>query len=200
MENTSKQMTPEESLNLIGEVISNTRTNLKADSFFFLLWGWMIIIASVAEAFILWHAGSIKDWHNVGLFSGVSWITLVLAGLIIQAFYIRKHYVKRGYRTFFEKIISYMWILSSLIIFLLLYLSAVRHESPEPYILAVVSIPTVVTGIITRFRPLILGGILFIVFAVICVNLHTDYLRSLASALALIGGYLVPGYLLRKVN
>jgi hypothetical protein len=73
----------------------------------------------------------------------------------------------------------------------------VRHESPEPYILGAVSIPTVVTGILTRFRPLIVGGVLFILFAVIAVNVHTDYLRSLVSVAALISGYLIPGYLLR---
>jgi hypothetical protein len=136
----------------------------------------------------------------VGLLSGINWIGLVFIGLIIQIFYIRKHYVKRGYRTFFEKIISYMWIISALVIFLLVYLSGMRHESPEPYILAAVSIPTMVTGIITRFRPLILGGIVFIVFAVICVNIQPDYFRSLISAVALICGYLIPGYLLRKKN
>jgi hypothetical protein len=200
MENSEKQMTPEESLNLIGEVISNTRNNLKADSFFFLLWGWLIALASMVESYILWHAGRMKDWSSVGLFSGIAWIGFVLVGFIIQAFYIRKHYVKRGYRTYFEKIISYMWIISTLVIFLLVYLSGTRHESPEPYILAAVSVPTMVTGVITRFRPLILGGIVFIVFAVICVNIQQDYLRSLVSAVALIGGYLVPGYLLRKKN
>lgn len=200
MENSEKQMTPEESLNLIGEVISNTRNNLKTDSFFFLLWGWSITIASIIEAFILWQASRMSEWGNVGLLSGINWIGLVFIGLIIQTFYIRKHYVKRGYRTFFEKIISYMWIISALVIFLLVYLSGTRHESPEPYILAAVSIPTMVTGIITRFRPLILGGIVFIVFAVICVNIQQEYIRSLISAVALICGYLIPGYLLRKKN
>jgi hypothetical protein len=200
MENSEKKMTPEESLSLIGEVISNTRSNLKTDSFFFLLWGWFITIASLIEAFILWHAGRINDWSNVGLLSGINWIGLVLIGLIIQIFYIRKHYVKRGYRTFFEKIISYMWIISGFVIFLLVYLAAVRHESPEPYILAAVSIPTAVTGVMTRFKPLIIGGIVFIVFAIICVNLEQDYLRSLTNAVALIVGYLIPAYILRKKN
>ena len=67
MENSEKQMTPEESLNLIGEVISNTRNNLKTDSFFFLLWGWFITVASLIEALILWNAGRMNDWKNVGL-------------------------------------------------------------------------------------------------------------------------------------
>jgi hypothetical protein len=200
MENSEKQMTPQESLNLIGEVISSTRNNLRTDSFFFLLWGWFIIAASLIEAVILWNAGRMNDWKNVGLMSGINWCGLVFIGLIIQGFYIRKHYVKRGYKTFFEKVISYLWIISSVIIFLMIYLSLSRHESPEPYILAVVSIPTVTTGIMTRFRPLIIGGMVFILFAVITVNIRIDYLRSIAEAIALILGYLIPGYMLRKKN
>jgi hypothetical protein len=198
MENSEKQMTPEESLNLIGEVISNTRSNLKTDSFFFLLWGWLIALAAIMEAVILWNAGRMNEWKNVGLLSGLTWGGLVFIGLIVQVFYVRKHYVKRPYKNFFEKIISYMWILSALIIFLLVYVSGVRHESPEPYILASVSIPTVLTGLMTRFRPLVIGGVVFILFAVISVNIELEYLRSLTSAVAMICGYLIPGYMLRK--
>jgi hypothetical protein len=200
MENSEKQMTPEESLSLIGEVISNTRNNLKTDSFFFLLWGWFITIASLIEAFILWNAGRMDDWKNVGFMSGITWCGLVFIALTIQVFYIKRHYVRRGYKNFFEKVISYLWIISGLIIFLIVYLAGVRHESPEPYILASVAIPTAITGVMVRFRPLVIGGLLFILFAVITVNLNPGYLRSLISAVALICGYLIPGYMLRRKN
>jgi hypothetical protein len=63
-----------------------------------------------------------------------------------------------------------------------------------------ISIPTVTTGVITRFKPLIIGGILFILFAIIAVNIHVDYMRSIVEAIALILGYLIPGYMLRKKN
>lgn len=197
MENSEKQMTPEESLNLIGEVISNTRNNLRTDSFYFLLWGWLIMIASFIEAYILWNAGRMNDWKNVSLLSGLSWGGIVLIGMIIQVFFIRKHYVKRGYRTFFEKVLSYLWMISGFIILLTVYLAGSRHETPEPYIFAVVAIPTFITGVMTRFRPLVVGGLLFILFAVIAVNIQISYLRSIISGFAIICGYLIPGYLLR---
>jgi hypothetical protein len=198
MENSEKQMTPEESLSLIGEVISNTRTNLKTDSFFFLLWGWFIAVASIVEAVILWNAGRMKDWENVGLLSAINWCGLVFIGIVIQVIYVRKHYVKRPYKTFFEKIIAYLWMLSTVVIFLIVYLAGARHESPEPYILAAASIPTVMTGLLTKFKPLILGGLVFILFAIVAVNIEVDYLRSLTSACAMVFGYLIPGYMLRK--
>jgi hypothetical protein len=200
MENSEKQMTPEESLNLIGEVISNTRSNLKTDSFFFLLWGWLIVVASLIEALVLWNAGRMNDWKNVNLLSGISWGGLVVIGWIIQFFYIKKHYVKRGYKTFFERVIAYLWIVSVIIIFLMVYVAGTRHESPEPYILAAITITTVITGIMTRFKPLIVGGLFFILFAVIAVNIQPAYFKSIVSAVALICGYLIPGYMLRKKN
>lgn len=200
MENSEKQMTPEESLNLIGEVISRSRNNLKTNSFFFLLWGWFIIVASLIEAFLFWHAGKTKEWGNFGLLIGMNWIGLTFIGLIIQGFYIRKHYVNKVYRTYFDKIIASMWIISAMVIVLVVYMSVSRHIAPEPYILAAISIPTAVTGVMTRFKPLIIGGILFMVFAIISVNLEQEYLKSLNSAVALICGYLIPGYMLRKKN
>jgi len=138
-----------------------------------------------------------NEWGNVSLLSGLNWCGLVLIGWIIQFFYIKKQYIKRGHKTFFGKVISYLWAISGCTIFLIVYLALTRHESPEPYILATIAIPTVITGVMIRFRPLIIGGILFILFAIIAVNVQTDYIRSAITAIALLFGYLIPGYMLR---
>jgi len=45
---------------------------------------------------------------------------------------------------------------------------------------------------------LIKGGLVFILFAILAVNVEVDFLRSLTIAGAMIFGYLIPGYMLRK--
>ncbi len=52
MENEEKQLTQEESLRIIHEMISAAKNDVKADAFIFLLWGWLVFVASIAQ-FIL---------------------------------------------------------------------------------------------------------------------------------------------------
>jgi hypothetical protein len=66
----------------------------------------------------------------------------------------------------------------------------------NPLILLLVSIPTFVSGIILKFKPLIVGGILFWFFGLINFFVPLEY-QNLIGALAMICGYLIPGYLLK---
>ncbi len=53
MENIEKEFTPEESLQLISQIIAKTRRNIKIASFFFILWGWVTVFASLACFFLI---------------------------------------------------------------------------------------------------------------------------------------------------
>jgi hypothetical protein len=47
MEAMEKELSPAESLKMISEVIGKTKENIRLHSFPFLLWGWLIAIASL---------------------------------------------------------------------------------------------------------------------------------------------------------
>ena len=56
---------------------------------------------------------------------------------------------------------------------------------------------TAVSGLMVRFRPLIIGGLVFLVAAIVSIYLRgTEQLLVLA--IAMVFGYLIPGYILRS--
>ena len=42
-------LTQQQSLKIIQEMIATSKNNLKDNSFFFLLWGWLVLIASLSN-------------------------------------------------------------------------------------------------------------------------------------------------------
>jgi hypothetical protein len=63
----------------------------------------------------------------------------------------------------------------------------------------VAAIGTTVSGLAMKFRPLVRGGILFFAAAVAGVYMPDSYL-PLLTGLAMVGGYLIPGYLLKAAH
>jgi hypothetical protein len=70
-------------------------------------------------------------------------------------------------------------------------------ESVGPYILMLAAIPTFISGFIIKFNPLKFGGISFWVFALIAYFAGPS-ISPLAVPAAMLTGYLIPGYILKK--
>jgi hypothetical protein len=66
-------------------------------------------------------------------------------------------------------------------------------------ILLPVGMATFLSGIIIRFTPLLFGGITFWVAVTLCF-LASPVDQYLIGGVAMIFGYLVPGYMLKKLN
>ncbi len=66
-----------------------------------------------------------------------------------------------------------------------------------PYILLLAGIPTFISGIIIRFRPLIAGGICFWIIALL-VHFGGPVIGPLGMPVAVLIGYLIPGYMLKN--
>ena len=81
-------------------------------------------------------------------------------------------------------------------IILFIFLSA-DLANVGPYILMLAGYPTFISGAIIRFRPLIIGGLCFWVLSVIS-HFAGPSIAPLAVPLAMLIGYLIPGYLLKK--
>jgi hypothetical protein len=67
----------------------------------------------------------------------------------------------------------------------------------NPGFLALYGMPTVISGTILRFRPLILGGIFCWILALISTVTAYPYQLLLLGA-AVIAAWIIPGYLLRN--
>ncbi|HVX48544.1 MAG TPA: hypothetical protein VHB48_00250 [Chitinophagaceae bacterium] len=195
MEEKEKYLSPEESMRLIESMINRVKDRFNEDGRLYLFWGWLIFLCSTAE-FVLYH---FLKYDKHYLVWSVSWVALVY-----QLIYFYKKRRKARVGTYTGHIIRYVWltyvILSFLIGFLIGKLGNGGSGSYFYYIFSIVlalyGMPLFLCGIIIRFRPLVYGAVCCWALSIITTFIPYDY-QMLMLAVAMIAGWIVPGYLLQ---
>ncbi len=183
----SEKINAFESLEIITNMINEAKGHLQRNSFYYLLWGWTVMIAQVGM-FILYQSEYAHP-YLVWLITIPAWIyTMVRAGS-------RGRHARAT--THFDSISGWLWLTYSVTILTLIFFGAKINYQINPLILLVTAIPTVVSGVILKFRPLQIGGVFFWIVSILCFLLPMNY-QPLAGAVAIIGGYLIPGYMLKS--
>jgi hypothetical protein len=188
MEPSEKIMTGEESLRIISEMLNKTRVNFRQGSFHLLLWGWLIVICSLTEFILDRLAGLAHSYY--------AWF-LVIPGVIVSMAYGFFSGRKLKVHTYADSIWMWTWIGFLVAMIILFVIHSRSMETISPYILLLVGFPTFVSGFIIKFRPLIIGGICFWFFALV-VFFGGPTIGPLGVPVAMIIGYLIPGYMLKN--
>ncbi len=192
MNQDRENLSENESLEIITEMIKVAQGNVINSSFHFLLWGWVILTCNLGQ-FILQEIIHFEVPYMI-------WLICIPAS-IVSSMYGRKAYNKIPAKSHLNKIYQYIWIsfLISLIILLVFFANAKGQLILNPVILIFVAFATFLSGMVLKFKPLLIGGILFWVFSVISLIIYNEY-QLLISALAILTGYLIPGYMLKRTN
>lgn len=178
------EMSPEKSLEIITQMINESKESFKHHSFYFLLWGWLMIAAALGEYYLL----SI-DFK----FHFLTWILFSTIGGIITG--IKGVNEKTHHKTFADRVMTYIW--SGFGITIIISLVALIPSNPNPFVLLLVGLVTFITGGVTQFKGFIIGGIVFWIAAII--SFQVDFQTSLIIySLAMFLGYIVPAYLLKN--
>jgi hypothetical protein len=188
MENDEKMMTGEESLRIISEMINKTTVNIRQGSFHLLFWGWLIFFCSLTEYILMNFTHVSRPWEV--------WI-LTIPGAILSLIYGSVTGRKERVHTYAGMIYMWTWLgfLASAVI---LYIIMSKNMGNfAPLILLLVGFPTFISGFIIKFRPLIFGGIIFWFFA-LTAHFTGPAIAPLVTAAAMLTGYLIPGYLLKR--
>jgi hypothetical protein len=188
METNEKSMTGEESLRIISDMINKTKSNMKQSSFHLLFWGWLIMACSLSE-YILYNFTSFRNPWYIWLF--------VIPGVFVSLAYGFIKGRKERVFTYADMLNMWTWIgflIASVILFILL---SDRLDTVAPFILLLAGFPTFVSGFIIKFKPLVIGGLSFWIISVIA-GFAGPHVASLSVPVAIITGYLIPGYLLRR--
>lgn len=194
-----KTLTPEESLRIIQKSISNSRKNMREGSFYYLLWGWALILASLANYFLIRYLIGQERYDDIMLMSLLAWGVFIIAAMIIQFVYQSRVSKRERVVTHLDRYITIVWITAGLLMGLMAFLSLKLDAYPTPFILGVTAMATAVSGLMLRFRPLVIGAVIFLAAAVISSFMRgTDQLLVFAVAMAL--GYLIPGYIIRSLK
>ncbi|MBL0744105.1 hypothetical protein [Chryseolinea lacunae] len=187
MKHEEETLTTQQSLAIITEMILNTKGNLKSNSIYFLLWGVVIALANLGMFALI-----MVDYP----YPYIAWTAAFPAWL--ASFYIGYRQSKRErVMTHLDRVSIWMWVTFGVITFTLMAFGKLINYQLNPVILLVSAIPTLLSGIIIRFRPLIVGGILFWVAGIACFAVGGPW-QFLIGAAAVTAGFIVPGVLLRS--
>lgn len=180
-----------ESLELIESMINRAKDRFNEDGFLYLLWGWVVLLCSVAE-FILLQI-HFKQHYLV-------W-SLTWAAAIFQLFFLRRKRQRQTVRTYTDDIVKYVWLTFIISMFLAAVLIGFiqgkeYYKLVDPLFLVLYGMPTFLSGVILRFKPLMVGGIGCWVLSVLCTVIPVEFQLLLVSV-AMVIAWIIPGYLLR---
>ena len=188
-----EKITPEQSLQLIGSMINRAKNKFGENGHLYLLWGWAVFVCSVAQ-FILLNYFNYEYHYMV-------WAAMWLI-FIYQVIYLRRQKRKVIVKAYTDEIIAAVWVTFVILMFLFGFLFGTLmgedyYRFINPGFLALYGMPTVISGTILRFRPLIIGGVFCWIFSVVSTFIPYEY-QLLLLAAAVVAAWIVPGYLLRN--
>ncbi|MEQ9402730.1 MAG: hypothetical protein RIM99_04015 [Cyclobacteriaceae bacterium] len=188
---SNKELTTDESLDLITNMIGQAKRNLaRGGSFYFLLWGWVVMLANLGHYLI-----DKYDWYEHPY---IVWAATIPAG-IASMIYGARHDRKAAVRSHLDRLYGLIWMAVFIGVLIILFFMADVSYNVNAIILTFAGIGTFISGCALRFNPLILGGIALWISSIIAFNLDlTD--QYLAGAIGILAGYLIPGYLLKRVE
>lgn len=180
------------SLQVIRDMIEVSRNNLRNDGILFILWGWIFFVS----VFIRFLLKILVTTREIVSYVNKILLALLLAGVIISVNYVISR--RRMAKTYTGQVLRYLW---GAIIFLNLYIlvyqlgAHVNIDRLYSQYMLMLAMGTFVTGGIIRFRPLIYGGISFIVLAQIGFFFHYE-IGMLIDAFSFVIGLAIPGHIL----
>ena len=183
-------LSPRESLDLIADAIAKTREDLRDNSFGFLLWGWLIAVASFAFFILRQYTGF--------QFYFIPFPVLAAVGVTLTASWMRRKN-KGGTLSYTTYFINKLWVVLGVCFFVVVFINVSQGKIPFTYTLLIAAIGTLVSGWVMRFRPLVIGGILLLAAAIVSVYVADAY-KPLLHGMSIIAGFLIPGYLLKKAS
>jgi len=189
METEEKQLTQEESLRIIHEMISAAKNDVKADAFIFLLWGWLVFVASIAQ-FVL--VNMQIEWNSA------PWLLMPLGGVVTVIYSIRKG-KKNKTKTNVTESLKYTWIAFTAAMLIIMFFNSMEYLQILPCIMVLYGMGLFLSGGALRFKPLIYGGIFCWLCAIAGFEVQNMYLLLILAA-AVLGGYIIPGHLLKMNN
>lgn len=182
-----KNITEQESLAIIQQMINKSKQQLNDRSKFFFLWGFAVLICAVAQYIML----KMLLTHTQQV-----WLAMPLIA-IIHIVIVLKQQKKEKATTHNNIAISALWTALGISFFMLAFFSSRMSFNIFPFLILFYGIGTFVTGRIIQFKPLIFGGIACF-FLSILITYIDGAEQLLILALSVVVSYIIPGILLKR--
>lgn len=191
MSNTQPAFTASDGMKVIESMIAQAKNRFSENGFLYLLWGWTVFVCSLGQ-FVLERAGYQQHYYVWGL----TWLAV-----IIQFVYLARQKKVVRVKTYTDDVIKYVWIV---FVVLMAWVGFLLGHILEPaqlvyvnvFILVLYGMPTVLSGVLLRFKPLVIGGVICWLLVLISLFIPVVYYPLLIT-LAVAAAWIIPGYLLR---
>ena len=188
-------------IKIIEDMMYSARKEVKDNGAYFLLWGWLVFIAAMGQMIIHWLGygqNVISLGSNVKVeIDGITWLILMPLGGILSVLISRKQQKEEKVKTWFDDVMKYLWIAFGAVLFIILFAMNYLNVNLFPILIALYGLGLFVTGGTLKFRPLIIGGIVCWVLAMVSLFVSNEY-ATLCLALSVLIGYIIPGYILKR--
>jgi hypothetical protein len=185
-----KNFSNEDSLQLIKTMVDISRQNLRKGGVYYILYGSLFFIASLAQYFL--YTVYESDWH------WMAWMVAGLVAVFISVFLSRKTRKARSVTTYLTRLNRYLWtafVISILFIAFLGSTQFISYNQINPLIIMIYGFATFIMGGMLKFRCLVIGAAAALVIAV--VSSFQDYsIQMLLVSLTILVSYLIPGLIL----
>jgi len=184
-----KQLTPQESLAIISTMIEKTKHSISDKSHYFLLWGYAVFIGCTLQ-FTLKKLEYEKHY--------LAWLVTVAAIILHIAFSIRDS-KREKVSTYASDANAYLWMGIGFSFMVLAFIFSYMEQGWRycfPFYILFYGLGTFVSGGMLRYKPLMIGGGICYVLAVVAVFIDYD-MQILLTAISIFISYIIPGHMLR---
>lgn len=186
-----QDLTPEQSLKLIESMIGQAKKSFHRMSFYFLLWGVLLTLAMASQLLAVQ-----LGWH--GKYIGMFWVGASILGGIASAVHGFREGKRERVETLADRVLMWLWIGFMITLFATIAGAGVAgYTTPVGSIMLLTGLPTFITGQMIKFKPLIIGGILFWVLGTISFFADPLWIGIL-NITGMLFGYIIPGFMLQR--
>ncbi len=210
MTQPEKQLTEKESLDLIAQMINKAKDACHDTGIAAIMWGAVIAICVLVR---------LSELHfGYELPFDIYWLTF--AAVIPQIYFSVKEKKKRKVKAYGDAFYDYLWIGFGICIFLMIYITGSMHNEWEQaareykkltgnstsfrlyefnasFFLLLYGLPTFVTGVSMKFKPMLWGGLFCWICSVITIY-TTIKIDLILIALSSISAWLIPGIIMER--
>ena len=185
---TEDNFSPEQSIRVIQSMIEKTKQDLQENSFFFLLWGWLVLIAA------LLHFGLMK-FTNFS-YPYIVW-NLMFVGVVASIVKGVKEHRKEVVKTYIGEAMKYFGISMGIIYCSLAFIFGYFNlwEYSYPIYILIYAVAGFFMGSMMQFTFLKWAGLSCLLIMVASVFVGFEW-QLLLLALAVLIGYIIPGHIL----
>ncbi len=182
------ELTPAESLKLIEDMIGQAKRSFHRMSYYFLVWGVLLILAMIVNV-VLARAGNPNG--------GLAWAGAGIIGGILSSIHGSREGKREVASSPMDRVLVWLWSAFIITMITMIIAGGARHQDPGAGIVVLTGLPTFLTGQMMKFKPLILGGILFWVIGAVSYFVE-PMTGAVLYVVAMLFGYIVPGIMLKR--